>query len=453
MAARGTYRSFTIFLSSPSDVSPERERAKQIIESVNQTVRDLLHVNFHVSFWEGLPPETPSPDEGTIQDQLNKLVERSHIFLLILFKRYGTVETGHLKSNTERELDTILEKHKSNPKIGILSYFKKIDENVDPGDQELKVKALRSRLQKDGIFFKEFSNYEDFTQKFTHDLFSLAMKLSLSPYKSECLSHFWNITSGSGAAGVDLAIIYRPLYISDIEIDKRRPYWHGRLMPPVSFEDTKAIQKVQKNLKLLGLRSKVFRSAETPPNIALLNRLWVCAPRVPKSEEFLRRYGDRVRFKFFKRKDKDAILQWTNESGDLLKIKSPLARYLKIQRRETDSVGEWNAKLASIVAKDYGVVARFSGNKDDPSSDYVIAGVRGLGTWGGAWFLDRKYKDLRTTRAEGDFQILLEVMYRDGMIAEVKNVSGCPASYFQAEFSEKRIKEIIQDAIHGGPIR
>jgi hypothetical protein len=132
MPAPSTYQSFTIFLSSPGDVRAERDCARDIIDAVNKTIRDILHINFYVQFWEALPPQTPAPSEGTIQDVLNKRVEKSHIFLLLLNKRYGSVEPGHTKSNTEREIDTILERHTLDPRVTILSYFRSIADNADP---------------------------------------------------------------------------------------------------------------------------------------------------------------------------------------------------------------------------------------------------------------------------------------------------------------------------------
>lgn len=453
MTIGNTYKSFTIFLSSPGDVAIERERARQIVDSVNKTIRDLLHINFHIVSWEGLPPETPNPDEGTIQDQLNKIVERSHIFLLILYKRYGTVESGYKKSNTERELDTILAKHRLNPKISIISYFKALEENRDPGDQEQRVRDMRTRLQKEGLFFKEFTNFEDFSEKLTHDLYSLALKLRLSPYKAQCLSHFWNISGGRNPAGVDLAILYRPMNLDQIAQHPTRPHWHDRLMPAVSFEDAKAIQKVQKILRMQGLRSKVFRSAEIPPNIASLNRLWICAPRIPKAEEMLKNYGGKVRFSFEKRKGKEAILWWKDSSGDTFKIKSPLSKYLKLQRPANLARTEWNAALSRIVAKDFAIVARFGEASDDSTVDFLIAGIRGLGTWGAAWFLDRRYKALQALRGDRDIQFLLEVTYKDGMIADVRDVSNQGAEYFKIQTTDRLIKQVISEAMQGGPIR
>ena len=451
MATSATYKPFTIFLSSPGDVRPERERARQIIDSVNKTVRDLLHISFHVEFWESLPPQTPSPDEGSVQDKINKIVEKSQMFLLILHKRYGTVEPGHSKSNTEREIDTILAKHLRDPKVTILSYFKAIGENNDPGDQEIKVKELRACLQKKGLFYKEFVGHEDFVEKFTHDLYSLAIKLRLSPFKADCLSHFWTINPGEST--IDLAILYRPMIRESNHVNSKSLHWHSRFMPGVSLEDSKAIQKVQKNLRMLGLRAKVYRNSEAPPDLDRLNRLWICAPRIPGAEEALAKYGDKVRFKFHKRKAREATLVWTSQAGAKITIKSPLSKYLRLQRTKKHAAGDWNAHLPHVVAKDFAVVARFGKSTESSTYDFVIAGIRGLGTWGAAWYLDRRYKELRAVKESGDVQMLLEVTYKNGMIADVKDVSKEPSDYFEQALSEKSIRGVIHHAMHGGPLR
>jgi hypothetical protein len=56
---------------------------------------------------------------------------------------------------------------------------------LTPGEQERKLKELRKRLHERGLFFEEFDDKQDFAEKFTHDLYSLAIKLRLSPFKAD----------------------------------------------------------------------------------------------------------------------------------------------------------------------------------------------------------------------------------------------------------------------------
>jgi hypothetical protein len=156
---------------------------------------------------------------------------------------------------------------------------------------------------------------------------------------------------------------------------------------------------------------------------------------------------------FRKKMTREATLEWTNTSGRKITIKSPLSRYLKLQRQKDQAAREWNATLANVVAKDFAIIARFGDPTEVTTSDFVIAGIRGLGTWGAAWFLDRRYKELRSVREFGDVQMLLEVTYKSGMIAEVRDVSSEAPEYFALQLSDKFIKELIGDTMRGGPMR
>ena len=151
MGYGNTYSSFSTFISSPSDVQRERDLTKDTLSRINGTIGDTLGMRFSRVSWEDLPPMAVNIDEQSIQEELNKLVQHCHFFILILHKKYGSVERGYTKSNTEREMDAILEKKKSDPRVTILSYFKEIKSNKDPGPQELKVRDYRERLMKNGV--------------------------------------------------------------------------------------------------------------------------------------------------------------------------------------------------------------------------------------------------------------------------------------------------------------
>ncbi len=142
---------------------------------------------------------------------------------------------------------------------------------------------------------------------------------------------------------------------------------------------------------------------------------------------------------------------WANDHKKGIKIRSPLSRYLKEQRKDLDLSGEWQPQFGNIIAKDYAVFARFKDikNKDKTSEgflyDYFIAGIRGLGTWGATWYLDRNYKQIPIDdNEENDVQILLEVIFRDDTIYDVRDVSDEPASYFEKENSINEIRKKIQ---------
>ncbi|NQU84809.1 MAG: DUF4062 domain-containing protein, partial [Mariniphaga sp.] len=100
------YKFYKTFISSPGDVQTERDYAEDAINKLSDSIEESLRSYLKVERWEKLPPEY---NEESIQENLNKLVRKCHFFILILDKKYGSIEEGHKKSNTEREIDAILE--------------------------------------------------------------------------------------------------------------------------------------------------------------------------------------------------------------------------------------------------------------------------------------------------------------------------------------------------------
>jgi hypothetical protein len=95
--------------------------------------------------------------ETTIQQIINEEVRQCNVFVLILYKRYGSVETGQRVSNTEREIDVALRMLADKEPMMFLSYFRDLSPNNDPGGQEEKVRQLREQLRSRGIWFRSYA--------------------------------------------------------------------------------------------------------------------------------------------------------------------------------------------------------------------------------------------------------------------------------------------------------
>ncbi|MDD4051007.1 MAG: hypothetical protein PHR28_03770, partial [candidate division Zixibacteria bacterium] len=197
-------------------------------------------------------------------------------------------------------------------------------------------------------------------------------------------------------------------------------------------------------------------------DIQYMNRLWICLPRSRDGLAWSQRYKDRSYFNMLPRKPHSrGYLEWrrTIEDNEYVDICSPLALYLKEQRKGMPIDGEWLPQMENIVAKDFAVLARFDdtishvATKGGYLKDYFIAGIHGLGTWGAAWYIDRKYNELEKLVSTGDVQLLLEVEYRDGRIAAVRNVSDKPQSYFDDENDPKTVKRLIKEFGEGVPVQ
>lgn len=446
------YNQYSVFISSPGDVAVERGICEKTIERISANVADSLRLSFVPNRWERHPPETPPLGHQSIQDVINERVKASDIFILILGARYGSIEDSHEKSNTEREVDTILEKKRKDRRITILCYLRRLQANPDPGAQESANLQFRERLKSAGAMWKEYVDHTDFEKEVVHDLYNLSIRLRTSPFKTDCLSRFLvpsiEATEHDRPVASDMAIIYRPV-LRQFEDQSHDPsFWHKRLMPNVHFEDSKAIQKIQKLARLLGIQSKVYTVYRLPSDIRLMNRIWVCAPRMDQAHRVARERG--ASFEFIRTKT-ESYFRWKNAEG-IINIRSPLSKYLHEQRRADDMQGEWSEKLGAIHARDFGLIARLPANDQDFSRenqtfDYFITGIRGLGTWGAAWYIDRKFRELRAIGQTGRVEILLEIHYQRGYIVDAVDVSDKPSSYFIEQNSLSTVRKHIRTAL------
>lgn len=228
--------------------------------------------------------------------------------------------------------------------------------------------------------------------------------------------------------------------------------WLNRLEPNIVFEDFKALQKIDKTIRLLGFDNfRIYNSASAPSDIQFMNRFWICL-RNTRGLQQANLYKDVSRFTIIPKKNHaSSFFRWKPRinSDKFIVVKSPLAKYLREQRSKLDISGEWQREMDHIIAKDFAILARFQDKNNDIQmrdgylQDYFLAGLRGLGTWGAAWFIDRKYHIFENRYEKEDIQLLLEVEYHDGRIFDVRDVSNKPQSYFDEENSAAAIKKNI----------
>lgn len=451
----GSFKQFKIFVSSPGDVAKERKVVDDVINKINEAIGDSLGIFLKVEKWEKLPPETT---EERIQERLNRQIKDCNFFLLILFKRYGSIEKGHTISNTEREINAILTYLAKDKKKKILSYFKELKNNEDVGPQEQAILDLKNRLRESGSWFsKDFTTERDFESKLTHDLYQILLRMGMSSFKIEQLKRFWQVGRMDSQPTPKVYVVYPPVpreWMSMGGIDININIWQKRLLPNIFYEDYKALHKILKNLSMVGLSDyKVYSKYDTPPDFDKSNIVWICLPRQTKGLSALSQHDTR-RFNITPRKkNKESVIEWEVSEGKWITIKSPLKYYLKRQRENVDPQGDWDRTLGNIIAKDYAIIARFDRTiaiNDNPGMDklkeFYLTGIHGLGTWGAAWFVDRSYGFfLNMDMDEDDFQILVEVEYRDGRIYNVKDVSDCDLDYFEKALNPGTIKRVIEE--------
>lgn len=444
-----TYQHYKIFISSPGDVMKERNIADEVITKVNKTIGESLRMHLEVERWENLPS---GASEESIQEMINKKVKDCQFFLLILYKRYGTKEKGQKISNTEREINAIFE---SPIRKRILAYFRKLDNNQDQGKQEKKVIELKNKLVNERkVFYKEYVDENEFKELLIHEVYRMLLNMHLSPNKVEKLKTFWRFGRVSDSTIPDTIIIYPPVPRKWMASDDDDHFWHKRLQPNLFYEDYKAISKIIKTLNLVGVkRFRVLTNFTYSSKIAdyrNANLIWICLPRQAKAIKTLNTY-DQKRFIILPRKERElSMFKWKDENGNEISIKSPLGTYLEMQRPNVDKNTEWDTNLGQIIAKDYAIIARFNRpipeNKyiDEKIKEYFIAGIRGLGTWGAAAFIDKKFQNF-DFRLNDEIQMLLEVTYENGSVISVEDVSNKDQAYFEKECSKEYIAKVIYE--------
>jgi hypothetical protein len=235
--------------------------------------------------------------------------------------------------------------------------------------------------------------------------------------------------------------------------DDMKSFWGKRLVPNMVFEDSKAVQKIENGLHLIGLESfRICTTPSLPANWTNMNRVWICLPRNERALNKLREYNERC-FEFTKKRGTGyvKILWKPNKGHSTITVKSPLSEYLKEQRGDVKEGDEWNTKLRDIIAVDYCVVARFSDKNSSVEmshgslKDYFLGGIRGLGTWGAAWYIDNQYSAFTKYGPEDPIQSLLEVTFMKGSIFSVTDVSNESQEYFDQQCKLKVIKKKISD--------
>ena len=158
-----TEKVISIFLASPGDLSDERERLAEVIQTWNTTSSRHFGQRLELRRWES----DAYPGLGTDpQAVINKQIpDDCDIFIGIMWGRVGT-PTGRAESGTLEEFQRVYERHKANPlSVQVLFYFKDAPippSKLDPA-QLSKVQEFKKWLGARGVYF-EFNDADEFAK-------------------------------------------------------------------------------------------------------------------------------------------------------------------------------------------------------------------------------------------------------------------------------------------------
>jgi len=164
------------FLASPSDVRAERETAFQVVESVNRSIRNATGWEVELLGWE-----ESLPGAGRPQDLINPDLDRSQLFIGILWRRWG-IPTGQYTSGFEEEFERAQRRNRDTGVPEIWMYLKAIPSDAleDPGPQLERVLAFRRKLEETGnLLWKEFNHTEQWETLFSEAMTGYVVKQAI----------------------------------------------------------------------------------------------------------------------------------------------------------------------------------------------------------------------------------------------------------------------------------
>lgn len=157
-----TLHQLRVFVASPNDVQPEKERLEKIIRELNLTYAADLALQLELLRWETHSyPSFGVDAQAVINEQIGGDYD---IFIGILWSRVGT-PTSRFASGTLEEFQAAYQKWKSDSNsITLMIYFK--DEPVAPSqldtDQLRQVQDFKKGLPPEGGFYWLFGTTDEF---------------------------------------------------------------------------------------------------------------------------------------------------------------------------------------------------------------------------------------------------------------------------------------------------
>lgn len=153
MAAPHYIQKIEVFISSPSDVAPEREAAARAIERLNRlsSIRERAYLRL-AAYEKDAPPIIDGSSAQAVVDRYMMRAEHSDLLVCVFWARMGTPvkhpETGEqFASGTEYEFVSGYRANLLNGKPFILLYRKSTPHPDPDPDQKAKVDAFFSRFE------------------------------------------------------------------------------------------------------------------------------------------------------------------------------------------------------------------------------------------------------------------------------------------------------------------
>src|SRR5258706_464787 len=138
-----------VFIASPGDLSKERTLFPGVVKQINDIKARALGYLF-----EGVGWEDSLPGGGRPQEIINEDVRECDVFIMLLWKRWGTPSSQVFGSGTEEEFTIAYDRFRKTGKPHMLLYFRSVPQAMmaDPGEQLRRVIEFRTKIEVERLF-------------------------------------------------------------------------------------------------------------------------------------------------------------------------------------------------------------------------------------------------------------------------------------------------------------
>jgi hypothetical protein len=155
-----TLRVLDIFVSSPSDVNPERQLIIDAAKEWNSLNSKARGTHLNILTWEdAVAPALGERPQAIINEQIG---DQYDAFIGLMWSRFGSY-TGLSDSGTVEEFERALNRYRDGEKLRLAMIFKisDIPTSILDGEQYAKVQSFKVRYSREGGMYREFGNLDE----------------------------------------------------------------------------------------------------------------------------------------------------------------------------------------------------------------------------------------------------------------------------------------------------
>jgi len=185
------------------------------------------------------------------------------------------------------------------------------------------------------------------------------------------------------------------------------------ILPWLSAEDSLAINNISRLLAKLEIKNEIRFSYSDKLNETdkRMNVISICASRRNSFTESILNMENRIRPHFFNfsGKDKDYL------------IKNKYMQFISNSYTQIEKYDSNGTPVSAQVITDVAIISKFRNPLNAANKVLVLAGIRGIGTWGAAEMFRKNWQRIYKEKGEkkdGDFSAVVSVKYINGQIVE-----------------------------------